>query len=359
MIKVQINGKVINLKEPTPLKELVSDLKLPCGGRGICGRCKITAQGIAATAKDLKFFTSSQLEQGARIACDKIISQDCIVNYLSSAKVQERKKIEYCSMFALLGIQNIIIGMLDDDILQETLEIKHNFDIEDAEAGKKLKARLIQASLELMEDYKVPQAPLLLLAGNAQMLALFLAKSYDKLYAIDYRDAIFDSYSGSGAEHNLPVEDLFLLPWVNGYLGSDIISALAALDENTLFIDFSHIPLFALKTSEGYLLAPFFPLDKYHPLPNEAYLAAIKYFNYLNPQINKALIRGSLPFSLPKELACVNAEEKIIEFLCLAAAQRKYRTKADKIRRQCSIINLSEEPLWQDFFSCLCQSGNN
>jgi len=359
MIKATINGKVIELAKPAPLKELTTNLKLPCGGRGICGRCKIIVQGIPTTKKDYKFFTQTQLEQGARIACDKIISQDCTIEYVPTAKTQEYKKIEHCSMFASLGIHNIVIGILDDVQLQETVEVAHNLDITDKEAGKKLKAKLIQESLELMEAYRVPQAQTLLLAGNAQMLVLFLGESYEKLCTFDYRDSIFDSYSASGVRYSLPMEDIFILPWINGYLGSDIISALTALDESSLFIDFSQTPLFATKTNEGYLLAPFFPIDEHHPLPNQAYLATIKYFNHLDPNINKALIRGSLPFDLPYGLESIDAEEKMLEFLCRAAVDRKYRTKADKVRRQCSIIDLAQEPLWQDYFSRLCQGCND
>ncbi len=358
MIKLQINNKTITLNAPTPLKELVSDLRLPCGGKGICGKCKITAPALPITPKDKKFFTATQLEQGQRIACDKIIEQNCSVTYTPTAHIQEHKKIEHCSMFAYLGIQKLTIGILDDD-LQETIEAHYDFDFLDDNFNKRLKAKLIQDSLELMEAYGVPQAQSLLISGNALMLASFLGESYKKLSSLDYRDSAFDALSFNGSRYHLPAEDVFVLPQINGYLGSDIISAFSVLEKDCLYTDFSHIPVFAMQLDDGYLVAPFYPLDPHHPLPQEVYLATISYFYSLNPHIHSALTRGVLPFSLPKKLKARDVENNIIEFLSLASLHRKYRTKADKMRRKCNVVNISEEATWQNFFARLCQSCNN
>jgi hypothetical protein len=343
MITVKINDKIKEIDSPAPLKALIPDLKFPCGGKGICGKCKIRAQGIAPTPKDFTFFTREQIEQGVRIACDKIIEQDCSVFYSAESVVKDNKKIEHCAMFAYLGSQKAIIGILDEG-LEEAVEYTYEKDIKDEDFGKYLKAKLIQLSLELMEAYGVPQAESLLIGGDAFVVAALTGQS------------VSEGYSVSGRQYSLPAEDVFVLPFINEYLGSDIIAALAGAEEYTLFINFSNIVTFGMKTGEGYLVAPLYTPDDF--IIKEVFLASVTYFYSLNPEIKRALVLGKLPFDLPFGLQAVSAEEKIIEFFALAATGRKYRTTADKIRRRCDIIDLSEEALWQDCFSGLTQSGD-
>lgn len=85
MIKLKINGKEI-IADQLPLKELLPayGMEFPCGGKGICGRCKIYCTELAPSSLDKRFFSEKQLSEGVRLACDKTVEEG--INIFFDAK---------------------------------------------------------------------------------------------------------------------------------------------------------------------------------------------------------------------------------------------------------------------------------
>ncbi len=58
----------------------------PCGGKGICGKCKVVIDPpTEATKEQEKFITLPQLASGIRLACMTIVEQDCTVKIKDTA----------------------------------------------------------------------------------------------------------------------------------------------------------------------------------------------------------------------------------------------------------------------------------
>ena len=79
------SGKVIQVKQGTPLREAAETagikLRFPCGGKGLCGKCKVIfeqgAPPITPTEDDR--LTETELTQGFRLGCQASICEDSFV----------------------------------------------------------------------------------------------------------------------------------------------------------------------------------------------------------------------------------------------------------------------------------------
>ncbi len=74
-MKCVINSKNIEFSTGKTLLEILADngftLDAPCGGRGVCGKCKVTASGALSemTDKEKELLTETEIESGIRLAC--------------------------------------------------------------------------------------------------------------------------------------------------------------------------------------------------------------------------------------------------------------------------------------------------
>ncbi len=70
-----INGKKITFEKGQTLLEILGNsgitLDAPCGGRGVCGKCKVAARGVlsAMSAKEREHLTENEIKNGVRLAC--------------------------------------------------------------------------------------------------------------------------------------------------------------------------------------------------------------------------------------------------------------------------------------------------
>ena len=71
----KINGKEIKFEKRQTLLDILGNseftLDAPCGGRGVCGKCKVTAKGMLSpiTAKERAHLTEEEIKSGIRLAC--------------------------------------------------------------------------------------------------------------------------------------------------------------------------------------------------------------------------------------------------------------------------------------------------
>lgn len=86
-IKIILNGKPIVAEAGITLSEISMGEK-PCGGHGICGKCKVIAKGNLSepTAAELGFLTEKERSCGIRLACLTRAMGDCEIQMLSTVK---------------------------------------------------------------------------------------------------------------------------------------------------------------------------------------------------------------------------------------------------------------------------------
>lgn len=79
------SGKVTQVEPGEPLRNIIGssdiDLRMPCGGKGSCGKCKVIFQsGVPAiTPTDEDVLNEMELAQGYRLACQAAISDDAVI----------------------------------------------------------------------------------------------------------------------------------------------------------------------------------------------------------------------------------------------------------------------------------------
>lgn len=93
-INVTIDGKTHSTPEGTKLSSLLqathSHVNMPCGGKGNCGKCRVTVSGevSAPTDAELKYLSADELLSGVRLACLTCAVGDCTVTTASAATQQ-------------------------------------------------------------------------------------------------------------------------------------------------------------------------------------------------------------------------------------------------------------------------------
>lgn len=96
------------------------DFDFPCGGRGRCGKCRVSVLSLppVPTEADRKFLSERELQAGVRLACATIVAGDMEV------QLYEEKKPEYKILLAAEE-RNIdlepIVKKISVDVIQPTL----------------------------------------------------------------------------------------------------------------------------------------------------------------------------------------------------------------------------------------------
>lgn len=89
--------KEIEIKEKTllldALEEAGINIDTPCGGKGICGKCKVVIKNGITPVNDIekKFLTREEMKNGFRLACQARIFQDTIVEIPSEIRLDFKR----------------------------------------------------------------------------------------------------------------------------------------------------------------------------------------------------------------------------------------------------------------------------
>lgn len=77
-IKVTLDGKITEVPMETKLSELLHT-DMPCGGHGICGKCKVIARGELSpiTETELKKLSPQEIKSGVRLSCMTYANGEC------------------------------------------------------------------------------------------------------------------------------------------------------------------------------------------------------------------------------------------------------------------------------------------
>jgi Uncharacterized metal-binding protein len=263
MITVTVKNKqtlVISAAEGSRLSVVLAQhgvlASADCGGRGVCGKCKIKLlSGNVREAKADK--------NGYVLACRAVLFEDVTVELLSCSSqnselttkpVGELKKLG-AGAAVDIGTTNVVTALFDLKTGRELGRISEK----NAQAGfgadvisrighadKNLDSltRLIRAEigsqierLEKSANVEVSEA---VVSGNTVMLHLFAGVSPTSIGVYPYRATFLESRSFCGGELGVPVKKITLMPSVSAYIGGDVIAGLLTVewtDDYSLFID--------------------------------------------------------------------------------------------------------------------------
>ncbi len=263
-----------------------------CGGRGICGKCKIKVieGSLPVTEADLKCFSEEELRQGYRLSCKAIPKMDCkieicFVNEDSFVILEsfEGKKDDYSqnnvkdeseNLFGIaidIGTTTLaaqLVKIPDGKVLATASSMNHQrafgadviSRIEASVSGKgNVLRKLIQKDLQKITERLLDKPGVsagniesVIISGNTTMEHLLMEYSCNTLGRYPFEPVNIDVIEGSFSEvigkeyfnnqENIPKSRVYLLPGISTYVGGDIVSGLYAYkfhQENSvnLFID--------------------------------------------------------------------------------------------------------------------------
>ena len=88
---VTVDGKQFTLEAGTKISDFLKEhgfiIDAPCGCKGLCGKCRITASGALSpmTDSEFAFFTKDEIFAGMRLACLTVIEGDCRLSLVPEA----------------------------------------------------------------------------------------------------------------------------------------------------------------------------------------------------------------------------------------------------------------------------------
>lgn len=244
------------------LQEHGFSIDMPCGGRGVCGKCRVEASG------GLSPLTAKESAAGTRLACQTILFGDAQVRLIAKQFMEniaasgERPLFvpdplqDRFGMAVDIGTTTLAATLLDltsGQVLatataenpQRSIAADVIGRIEGALAGKSdLLQSLIKHAINGLRIQICSQADIKpgtidkeVITGNTTMLYLYTGKNPEPLsHAPFHADCLFGHWSASQAEHT------YLPHCISAFIGADITCAILASgicrrDETALLVD--------------------------------------------------------------------------------------------------------------------------
>ncbi|MEG2231949.1 MAG: ASKHA domain-containing protein, partial [Lachnospiraceae bacterium] len=267
-IKIEVDGEILKLQQGESIFAMLQrqeKLSLAfCGGRGICGRCRIRflENPTMPAAMDRTFFTPEELRTGMRLACLSKPKSDCRVQLCFPIQT-DREVVTDCRLSApkatgdgsaliAIDLGTTTIAMQCLSILEGTIlgeycamnpqrqygaDVVSRMDASNAGHGISLQ-RLVKEELRkgitsLTLDKNMP----IILAGNTVMEHLLLGYDVHGLsqypfQPIDITQKILE----------LDGYHIVIMPCISAFVGADITAGLLAVqiqetDKTNLFLD--------------------------------------------------------------------------------------------------------------------------
>ena len=242
-------------------------LSAPCGGRGICGKCRISLlKGkicIAGTGETVKVLQPGEIFS----ACKGVPLSDIAIELADETggrttiqtKKSRRKKIRNSGAAIDIGTTTVQLELVDVDTGESletisALNAQRGFGadvmsrINAARNGKSRELfAVINQQIEGMlrhciDTWNLSGIERCVVSGNTAMLHLFCGADPSGLGEVPFTPVFLEERHFSGKELKLSVDVVTVLPGISAFVGADIVSGLAFLDilnhkENALFTD--------------------------------------------------------------------------------------------------------------------------
>jgi len=240
----------------------------PCGGRGICGKCRFTL-----LEGSVRLMDGTEVKAGSSFcACkaqalgDIVISHDITVSLpevesidAPLAVMQTGRKISRAGIGVDIGTTTVQAQLVDLDTGEilgtfSALNKQRSFGadvmsrIEAARNGKlkeltaAIKNQVEETLRQCIGKWNLPGIEQCTVSGNTTMLHIFCGADPSAMGEAPYMPVFLEERRFEGKELSLSARNVTLLPGISAFVGADISAGLAFLDimnkkENAVFID--------------------------------------------------------------------------------------------------------------------------
>jgi uncharacterized 2Fe-2S/4Fe-4S cluster protein (DUF4445 family) len=236
-------------------------LSAPCGGKGICGKCK-----VKLIDGDLRIVeTGAPINQGDSFcACKGTALSDITVQLpdelpVNISDAHTSKNIKRAGAAIDIGTTTVCAQFVDLDtgnVLEtiSALNAQRGYGadvmsrINAARNGKKhelfaaIHDQTENILLQFIQKWKLPHIQECVISGNTTMLHLFLNIDPSSMGEAPFKPEFLEERHIKGGDISLNAEHITLLPGISAFVGADIVSGLAFLDimktrQDCLFVD--------------------------------------------------------------------------------------------------------------------------
>ncbi len=252
-------------------------ISAPCGGNGICGKCRIRVRAgeLPITKADESYFSEKELTQGYRLSCEAYPEMDCEIELcqgeendfsivgmqskedkiVNNGAIKKRGKIENAKLAIDIGTTTLAISLVDEDnqIVQDTYTAVNHQRVFGADVisriqasnegkGDELRATiqedLLSGIKELCQTNSCPISQInhITIAANTTMTHLLLGFSCEGLGVVPFTpvnismikcsfEEVFGQNNGFKGTSHINVT---FLPGISTYVGGDIVSGIYA-----------------------------------------------------------------------------------------------------------------------------------
>jgi len=284
--------KRLTISEDALLADALVDagvpLDMPCGGKGVCGKCKVKIEGELSSETDTETKVLHD-QPGYRLACQTRLSGNARVH------VQEKTPVTvescpsldahaYYGLAVDIGTTTVQIALVDplhnqsyllDSFLNPQRRYGHDVISRIAAAHEPhvfqdlirvIRTRTYASMINVLKAVNLPikRVRQLIFSGNTTMLHLFFGLDVTSMGIYPYQAQRLDFHGFN--PHDIDCHDIFpnahvlALPAVSAFLGSDLIGGLALCHtntfcRNTFFIDMGTNGEMFLINSSGQIAA--------------------------------------------------------------------------------------------------------
>jgi uncharacterized 2Fe-2S/4Fe-4S cluster protein (DUF4445 family) len=238
-------------------------MSAPCGGRGICGRCRLTL--ISGTARYIdsgKEIKEAEVFCACRAAALSDISVSMpeeIVPGLPFAVLPSEIKNRRAGVALDIGTTTIHAELIDLDSgesleLVSVLNNQRSFGVDvisRISAAREGKAPELSSVLnsqiegilrQFIQNWKLEKIEQCTVSANTTMLHFFAGVNPGLMGEAPYTPVFLEEKRMEGRELSLSADTVTLLPGISAFVGADIVSGLAFIDimnrqQDALFID--------------------------------------------------------------------------------------------------------------------------
>ena len=265
------------------LLDMNHPLSTPCGGRGLCGKCRITAAGGLSGRTDAE--KRLLPDDSMRLACQATLEGDATVHLAGTSVTQALsvrlpEKVPPVCIAIDMGtttIQVAAVHPVSGDILHHKTILNpqrsYGHDVISRisaasndgsrfDLSRLLRTGITGAAMTLLEEINLHPADISCMAasGNTTMSYFLLGLGVSSLGVHPYRATVRDFEGFTSSILNLADVPMYVLPSASAFIGGDLVGGMALLDtggtkENTFFIDLGTNGEMFLRTHDDRIFA--------------------------------------------------------------------------------------------------------
>lgn len=322
---VKVNGNNVSLRTLLESEGFV----FPCGGKGLCGRCRVVAPFVEPTDRDRAFINKEDLERGVRLACDKTVNGELTLECALEKREVKPRKLDKSDAYVVFAEDATYIGLCDegeiiDGLVLPPVPVDY----------RALRGTAQKETVELYEKHGLAKAMTVLVTGTPQKVTEMtsIIETFNRGYTVD------------AVLMNMPAEDVYLPPKPSALIGGDFVLELLGRPVGTLVTKGYYFGYIA----ENSVYCARVALDPLNPAP---YLATAEYFmEKFRPEhvVTIGEPTGVIKEAVQETSACdINSARALYE--------NRVKTALDKIARKIENIDLVNDDLWQEILTDIAE----